>query len=145
MLSREDYRKIKGMSKEEMSRWLDLERSMTYNQLRKEFEKTYHDELDCGISNFLIAIAYVLHYNDDLHLEKDELASFMDDLFVSVDLFRSGEYRPEEYEAQLKEDGITFAKYDYNKLYRELEAKYVGRIKELEQKLEEANTTNKGD
>lgn len=133
MLSREDYRKVKGMSKEEMSRWLDLERSMTYNQLRREFEQAYKDELDCGVSNFLIAMWYTLHFNEDIHLKNDELASFMEDLFVSVDLFRKGEYKPEDYEKELKDDGVTFAKYDYSKLYKELEAKYDGRIRELEQ------------
>lgn len=133
MLSREDYRKVKGMSKEEMSRWLDLERSMTYNQLRKEFEQAYKDELDCSVSNFLIAMWYTLHFNEDIHLKNDELASFMEDLFVSVDLFRKGEYKPEDYEKELKDDGVTFAKYDYSKLYKELEAKYEGRIRELEQ------------
>lgn len=133
MLSREDYRKVKGMSKEEMSRWLDLERSMTYNQLRREFEQAYKDELDCGVSNFLIAMWYTLHFNEDIHLKNDELASFMEDLFVSVDLFRKGEYKPEDYEKELKDDGVTFAKYDYSKLYKELEAKYEGRIRELEQ------------
>lgn len=146
MLSRDDYRKIKSMSKDEMSRWLDLERSMTYNQLRKEFNDAYKDELDSSVSNFLIAIAYTLHYNEELHLEKDELASFMSDLFVSVDLFRKGEYRPEEYEAQLKEDGIQFAKFDYSKLYRELEDKYKAKIADLERKVKEyEQRSNLGD
>lgn len=132
-LSRDDYRKIKGMSKEEMSRWLDLERSMTYNSLRKEFEQAYKDELDCGVSNFLIAMWYTLHFNEDLHLQNDELASFMEDLFVSVDMFRKGEYKPEDYEKELKDDGVQFAKYDYSKLYKELEEKYVEKIRKLEE------------
>lgn len=59
-----------------------------------------------------------------MQLKQDELASFMDDLFVSVDMFRKGEYRPEDYEKQLKEDGIQIAKYDYDRLYREKDAPY---------------------
>lgn len=117
MLSREDYRKIKNMSKEQMDRWLAYEHKLTNNSLRQEYEKAYKDELDCGVSNFLIAMWYTLHYNEDIHLQNDELASFMQDLFVSVELFRKGEYKPEDYAQQLKEDGVEFAKYDYSKLY----------------------------
>lgn len=119
MLSRDEYRKIKSMSKEEMSRWLGYHNQMMSNTMRKEYNDAYKDELDSSVQNFITAIAYTLHYNDDVHLQHDELASFMEDLFVSVDLFRKGEYRPEEYEEQLKEDGIQIAKYDYDKLYRE--------------------------
>ena len=54
----------------------------------------------------------------------------MDDLFVSVEMFRKGEYKPEEYEEQLKEDGIIIAKYDYDRLYRECRDKTK---KEVEQ------------
>ena len=39
MLSREDYRKIKAMSKEEMSRWLQIEHNLTHNKLRRQFEE----------------------------------------------------------------------------------------------------------
>ena len=130
MLSREDYRKIKSMSKEEMNRWLDLEKSMMYNRLRKDFEKAYKDELDCGVSNFLIAMWYTLHFNEDLHLKNDELASFMEDLFISVDMFRRGEYKPDEYREQLKEDGVQFAEFDYSKLYRDRVARVQKAIDE---------------
>ncbi len=119
-MNRDEFRKIKSFSKEEMERWLSYDRNMVYNTLRKEFNDMYKDELDSSVQNFLVAIAYTLHFNEDLHLTKDELASFMSDLFVSVELFRKGEYNPKDYEDQLKEDGITFDyNYDYSKLYRE--------------------------
>lgn len=130
MLSREDYRKIKAMSKEEMSRWLQIEHNLTHNRLRRQFEEVYKDELDNSVCNFLIAIWYTLHFNEDIALENDALNSFMEDLFVSVDLFRKGEYKPEDYVEQLKEDGIKFAEYDYSKLYRD-------RIKVLDECIKE--------
>lgn len=119
MLSRDEYRKIKTMSKDEMNRWLGYHNTMISNKMRKEYNDAYKDELDSSVQNFITAIAYTLHYNEDVNLQHDELASFMEDLFVSVDLFRKGEYKPEEYEEQLKKDGIQIAKYDYDKLYRE--------------------------
>ena len=129
-MNRDDYRKIKSFSKTEMERWLQLEQNITYNKLRKIFEQEYHDELDSSIQNFITSIAYTLHFNEDVHLNPDELSSFMDDLFVSVEMFRKGEYKPEEYEEQLKEDGIIIAKYDYDRLYRECRDKTK---KEVEQ------------
>lgn len=130
-LSREEFRNLKSFSKEQMERWLQGYYNVTYNSLRKEFESAYKDELDSSVQNFITAIAYTLHYNEDVHLQHDELNSFMEDLFVSVELFRKGEYNPDDYKEQLKEDGIVIADYDYDKLYREKDAPYKEKYDKL--------------
>ena len=142
-LSRDEFRHLKSFSKEQMEKWLQGYYNITYNSLRKEFEEAYKDELDSSIQNFITAIAYTLHYNEEAHLQRDELASFMDDLFVSVDMFRKGEYKPEEYEEQLKEDGIEIAKYDYDRLYREKDAPYKDKYEKLVKFLEETKSKAK--
>lgn len=142
-LSRDDYRRIKGYSKEEMERWLQLHYNATYNTLRKEFNDNYKDELDSSVQNFITAIAYTLHYNEDISLKNDELASFMDDLYVSVELFRTGEYNPEDYREELREDGIEIAKYDYDRLYREKDAPYKEKYDRLVKFLSETKSTAK--
>lgn len=130
-LSREDFRAIRSMSRDALEKWLQNYYNVTYNSLRKEFEGAYKDELDSSVQNFITAIAYTLHYNEDVHLQHDELASFMDDLFVSVELFRKGEYNPDDYREQLKEDGIMIAEYDYDRLYREKDAPYKEKYDKL--------------
>ena len=130
-LSREEFRSLKGFSREQMEKWLQGYYNITYNSLRKEFNDAYKDELDSSVQNFITAIAYTLHYNDDVHLQHDELSSFMEDLFVSVEMFRKGEYRPEEYREQLKGDGIVIADYDYDRLYREKDAPYKEKYEKL--------------
>ena len=130
-LSRDEFRTLKGFSKEQMEKWLQGYYNVTYNSLRKEFNDAYKDELDSSVQNFITAIAYTLHYNEDVHLQHDELNSFMEDLFVSVEMFRKGEYRPEEYKEQLKEDGIIIAEYDYDRLYREKDAPYKEKYDKL--------------
>lgn len=142
-LSRDEFRHLKSFSKEQMEKWLQGYYNITYNSLRKEFEEAYKDELDSSIQNFITAIAYTLHYNEEAHLQRDELASFMDDLFVSVDMFRKGEYRPEEYKEQLKEDGIEIAQYDYDRLYREKDAPYKDKYEKLVKFLEETKSKAK--
>ena len=142
-LNRDEYRTIKSMSKEQMEKWLYNRNVTMYNALRKEFDDAYKDELDSSVQNFITAIAYTLHFNDDVHLQNDELAGFMDDLFVSVDMFRKGEYKPEEYEEQLREDGIEIAKYDYDRLYREKDAPYKEKYEELVKFIKETKSRAK--
>ena len=140
-LNRDEFRNLKSFSREQMEKWLQGYYNVTYNSLRKEFNDAYKDELDSSVQNFITAIAYTLHYNEDVHLQHDELNSFMEDLFVSVEMFRKGEYNPEDYREQLREDGIEIAKYDYDRLYREKDAPYKEKYEQLVKFLNE--TTSK--
>lgn len=142
-LSRDDFRKIKSFSKEEMERWLQIYYNNTYNGLRKAFNDEYKDELDSSVQNFITAIAYTLHFNEEVSLQHDELNSFMNDLFVSVEMFRKGEYNPEDYREQLRGDGIEIAKYDYDRLYREKDAPYKEKYDKLVKFLEETKSKAK--
>ncbi len=142
-LSREEFRNLKSFSREQMEKWLQGYYNVTYNSLRKEFNDAYKDELDNSVQNFITAIAYTLHYNDDTNLQHDELNSFMEDLFVSVEMFRKGEYKPEEYKEQLKEDGIVIAEYDYDRLYREKDAPYKEKYEQLVKFLNETKSKAK--
>jgi hypothetical protein len=142
-LSREDFRRMKGFSKEEMENWLQIYYNSLYNNLRKSFNDAYKDELDNSVQNFITALAYTLHFSDEVNLQHDELNSFMEDLFVSVEMFRKGEYNPEEYREQLREDGIEIAKYDYDKLYREKDAPYKEKYDKLVKFLEETKSKAK--
>ena len=132
ILSRDDYRKIKNYSKTEMENWLQLRDDVMYATLRKEFNNAYKDELDNSIQNFLFAIAYTLHWNEDVAITSEKMASFMEDLFITVDMFRTGEYKPEEYAEELKKDGVEFKPYDYDKIYR-------GRIEEINMRQQKAS------
>lgn len=142
-LSRDEYRRIKGYSKEEMERWTQAYYNATYDVLRKQFNEKYLDELDSSVQNFITAIAYTLHFNEDISLQHDELNSFMEDLFVSVDLFRKGEYNPNDYREQLKADGVEIPAYDYDRLYREKDAPYKEKYEKLVKFLEETKSKAK--
>lgn len=133
-LSRDDYRKIKGYSKAEMEKWIQIRENVMYQTLRKQFNNAYKEELDNSIQNFLFAIAYTLHWNEDVAIDSDKMSSFMQDLFVTVDLFRTGDYKPEDYAEELKKDGVEFKPYDYDKIYRE----HVGMITEKHNKVSKA-------
>lgn len=142
-LNRDEFRRLKSFSREQMEKWLQGYYNITYDSLRKEFNDAYKDELDSSVQNFITAIAYTLHYSDDVHLQHDELNSFMEDLFVSVEMFRKGEYNPDDYREQLKKDGIVVAEYDYDRLYREKDAPYKEKYEQLVKFLNETKSRAK--
>ena len=84
--------------------------SQMSTRLRKEYEiafqKKYQEDLGNSIDLFLLAIVYTLHYNENTEFDNDKIDDFMQDLFVTVDYFRTGEYDPEDYRKQLEKDGI---------------------------------------
>lgn len=137
-LSRDEYRKIKTMSKETMERWLSNRNALIYENLRKEFEHNYKDELQCSIDCFITAIAYTLHFSEETHFGQKRLSSFMEDMLVTVDMFRTGEYKPEEYEEALMKAGIKINSYDYDGIYKK-------KLKEMEENQNGENGTGRHD
>jgi len=129
-LSRDEYRKIRTMSKETMEKWLSNRNATMYENLRKEFEHNYKEELQCSIDCFITAIAYSLHFSEETHFGQKRLSSFMEDMLVTVDMFRTGEYKPEEYEEELMKAGIKINSYDYDRIYKK-------KLKEKEDKFDE--------
>ena len=67
-------------------------------RIRKEYEKAYEEKYQEDLGNaidlFLLAIVYTLHYNENCQFDNDKIEDFMNDLFVTVDYFRTGEYNP---------------------------------------------------
>lgn len=77
------------------------------NQIRMEYENTYKKELADSIDNFCTAVAYTARFSETTHLGPKKLPEFMDDLFVTIDMFRVGEFKPEDYEEELRKCGIN--------------------------------------
>lgn len=114
ILNRNELRRLEKAAREKDKRHL-VDWAMQYdNQIRLEYEKAYHEEIDHSVNVFLTAVAYTAHFSEETHLGKKKLPSFMEDLFVSIDMFRTGEYKPEEYKEELEKNGIYQDMYDYN-------------------------------
>ena len=125
--------------KRKLAEWMEQFYAQIYEKLRKEFEKAYHDEVQDGIDNLLLALSYTLYFSEETTIKKENIAEFMSDYLITVDMFRTGEYKPEDYLQQLKEVGIEPAKCDYSHLYKEKQEKLDKLINEYTQKLESFN------
>lgn len=124
MLNRDELRRLEKAAREKDKQHLK-EWAMSYeDMLRREYEKAYEDEIQNAINSFLVAIAYTLHFSETTHFGPKKLPDFMEDLMVTVDMYRTGEYKPDEYLGELKKCGIYFEKHDWNKIYREKEGLY---------------------
>lgn len=116
-MDRSEFRRLerafKDKNKEKLFEWGQQFEDQIRREYERHYENLYIETLQEAIDNFSIAIAYTLHFSETIAMGADKLPSFMEDLYVTVDLFRRGEYKPEDYAEELKKCGIfiSHAKY----------------------------------
>lgn len=136
LLTRNELRRLEKAAREKNKKYL-MEWAMAYeDMIRIEYEKAYDDEIQNAINNFLVAIVYTLHFNEKTHFGSKKLLDFMDDLMVTIDMYRTGESKPDEYLDELAQCGIHFEHHDWNKIYREKEGKYQRAVKRAREYLQ---------
>ena len=124
LLSRDELRRLEKAAREKDKKHLK-EWAMAYEDLlRKDYEEAYHDEIQNAINNLLIAIVYTLHFNEKCRFGPKKIPDFMEDLMVTVDMYRTGESKPDEYLDELAKCGVHFEPHDWSKIYREKEGPY---------------------
>lgn len=109
---------------------------------RKKYNKVYKEELQNSIDNIFTAIAYTLYFSEHTNFNKEQLPDFMEDLFVTIDMFRTGEYKPQEYSDILSKEGVQIEVYDYFKLYEDRIKKLDELIDRYTSKLDNKNNHN---
>lgn len=75
-------------------------------EYEKKYEQSYQEQLLQAIDNYMVAIVYSLHFSEETKFGKKRLNRFLSDVLVTIDMFRTGEYNPEEYKEILLKDGI---------------------------------------
>lgn len=122
ILNRNELRRLEKAAREKDKRhlmdWATQYEQQIISQLRREFELRYQEDLQSSIDNLMTAVAYTSVYSEESLINKDNLADFMSDLFVTIDMFRTGEYSPKEYKEQLEQEGIELDNYDNDKIYK---------------------------
>lgn len=106
LLNRNELRRLEKAAREKNKQHLMDWLTQFEAQLRVEYEKNFQEEIGEAVDHLLIAIAYSLHYSEETKFGKKRLNRFMDDLIAVTEGFRTGDYNPEDYKKQLKDDGI---------------------------------------
>ena len=125
LINREEIRRLEKAAREKDKRKL-LDWAKQYEDaVRRQYESLYQEEISNSINNFIIAIAYTAHFSEETHLGKKKLPEFMSDLFVTVDMFRTGETDANKYMKDLEKCGIKFDDYKYRHIEDEERKKKI--------------------
>ena len=122
LVNRNELRRLEKAAREKdkskLADWIKNFENQLDNNFRRDYEKAFQEELNHSIENIFTAVVYTLYYSEENYINKENLADFMADLFVSLDMFRTGEYTPKEYADQLAEERVSIAKYDSDMIYK---------------------------
>lgn len=121
-MDRNEIRRLQKAAKDGNKLVLGAWASQFEDNLRRmydrEYERAFQQELISSIDNFMTAVAYAALFSEETKLNKDTLPSFMEDVYVTLDMYRTGEYNPKEYKKTLEENGVQFEDYCYRKKHR---------------------------
>lgn len=114
LINRNEIRRLQKAARDNnkiaLFEWASQFEQQIKNELEPQYDIIYKDYLSEAIDNFIIAITYTLAFSEEYNLDKDKIPDFLNDLFVTIDMFRTGEYSPEDYKKQLIDEGITLNK-----------------------------------
>lgn len=126
-MDRNELRRLQKAARDnnkfKLAEWATQFENQVRAELEKRFEDYYQKQVSDTIDNFILAILYTLHFSENTKLGKKRLPDFMEDLFVSVDMFRTGEYNPNDYKEELEKCGIFLSDYTYEKRRKDKEVK----------------------
>ena len=106
--TRDEIRRLEKAARDKDKRKLWEWAIQFENQIKQEYERHYEQDLGDSIDIMCLALAYTLSYNEKTKFGAGRLTDFLDDFFVTVDMFSSGEYSPADYAKQLETKGIYF-------------------------------------
>jgi len=122
LINRNELRRLEKAARDkDKSKLVDWIRSFE-NQIDTNFRRDYaiafEEELNHSLQNILTAVVYALYFSEENFIDKENIADFMADLFVSLDMFRTGEYTPKDYIDQLEEERVHIDEYDSDMIYK---------------------------
>lgn len=124
VVSREELRRLEKAAREKdkkkLASWLQQFERYLDTMLRKDYEQAYQEEIASTVQNTLTAVAYTAYFSEESKVNKDDIGDYMSDLFVTLDMFRTGEYKPLDYKEALEKAGVYLEDYDYDGPYKKV-------------------------
>lgn len=111
LINRDEIRRLEKAAREKDKKHL-VEWAKKYEQqiefiMRQFYEKMYQEEINDSINNFIFAVAYTAFFSEETNLNNETLPEFMSDLFATIDMYRTGEFTPQEYVKELSDNGFV--------------------------------------
>lgn len=143
LLDRNEIRRLEKAAREKNKKHL-VEWAIQFEQsIHKMLDKEHEQETQISMDIVMIAVAYTLYFSEETVIkDKKDISEFMADLFVTIDLYRTGEYKPQEYEDILKGVGVIIDSYNYSKPYKDKIAKLDTLIKQYEDLIQQKSRPN---
>lgn len=107
IVNRNELRRLERAAREKDKKHLLEWAKQFEDQIRQDYEKAFEKSLANAIDDYVVAIAYALRFSEKTKFGEKRIKEFLDDVFISIDMFRTGEYDPEEYKQQLIDSGIN--------------------------------------
>jgi len=109
-LDRAKQKADKKKSQQPLYDWaIQLEQQLS-DKTKKFYEERYEEHMRISIEWYLIAMMYVLHFNEKTRFGAKRLQDVMNDIQATAVLFGK-EYSAEDYIQQLKDDGIELSEF----------------------------------
>lgn len=124
IFNREEIRRLQKAAREKdkkvLVEWMKQYDNQISELMRREYEKAYQEELIDSIDNFCLAVLYTAKFSETTDLDGDKLSEFIEDLYSTIDMFRTGEFNPKDYVEDLEKCGIKIENYKYKPRERKI-------------------------
>lgn len=139
LLNKEEIRRLekaaRDKNKDKLWEWAQRYEDALNTMLQQTYNALYEQEVQDAVNNFTIGLLYTLYYSEEFDIPIEKIQDFMVDLYATMNMYRTGEYQPDDFKKELKEQGIILDEYKYSALYKEKLEKLDNLIKEYEKKL----------
>ncbi len=109
-LDRAKQKADKKKSQQPLYDWaIQLEQQLS-DKTKKFYDEKYNKNMRISIEWYLIAMMYVLHFNEKTKFGAKRLQDVMNDIQATAVLFGK-EYSADDYIQQLKDDGIELSEF----------------------------------
>lgn len=123
LINRSELRRLQKAARDNnktaLSDWAyQFEQQIRY-ELKQEYEKFYKGVLSESIDNLLVALTYTIVYSDNINIDLDDVPQLLNDIFATIDFYRTGEFKPDDYRKKLAEVGIFLNNVNYSENHKE--------------------------
>lgn len=117
LINRDEIRRLekaaRDKDKTKLRDWA-MQYEMTISAFIQDgYENMYRRELANGFDTLVLAMMYTLATDKNVTIDKENAEIFLDNFYKTIDGFRVGSYKPDDYLSKLEELDIKLTDYNY--------------------------------